>query len=177
LNQPSFFLSSFSKIKNNKRYFNNFFSLNFWSTKESFKPHSSGPQKFLDSSTSINKPTSDLSPTHVPSPTSVQTAHPSIIVSLSSSSLSNTKRNSFILNHGGSGIPKHSEKLITTKNDGEYYSIGCGEDSFFLRHDSLGVADGVGGWRNVAPLRNAGNLFYFDHILYSISKEKEDTIK
>src|ERR1044071_5574808 len=51
LNQSSFF-PSFSKTNNNKRCFNNFFSSNFWSTKE--LPHSSRPQKFLDSSTSIN---------------------------------------------------------------------------------------------------------------------------
>jgi hypothetical protein len=30
-----------------------------------------------------------------------------------------------------------------------YTSIQVGEDSFFSRYDSMGVADGVGGWSEV----------------------------
>ncbi|CAG8607886.1 3422_t:CDS:2, partial [Dentiscutata heterogama] len=66
-----------------------------------------------------------------------------------------TRKEIFIFNHGASGIPKHTDKTISTVCDGEWYSIDCGEDSFFRRHDSLGVADGVGGWRNVAPSPSA----------------------
>ncbi|CAG8737407.1 5846_t:CDS:2, partial [Funneliformis mosseae] len=146
LNQPSFILSP--QIYNKERYFNNSFSKNFLSTTKAFKPHSSKSQKFFDSTTSINKPTSTTGTSSTSTAISTSHQNHSSIIDFYEKPLSITKRNSFILNHGGSGIPKHSEKLITTKNDGEYYSVGCGEDSFFVRYDSLGVADGVGGWRN-----------------------------
>ncbi|CAJ0763392.1 16583_t:CDS:1, partial [Entrophospora sp. SA101] len=58
----------------------------------------------------------------------------------------------FVFSHGASGIPKHSEKLVSTIPNAPYFSIGCGEDSFFRRYDSLGVADGVGGWKNIKAL-------------------------
>ncbi|CAG8774320.1 27065_t:CDS:1, partial [Dentiscutata erythropus] len=58
-------------------------------------------------------------------------------------------RNSLSLIHGASGIAKHSNNFVSTANDKQYFSVCCGEDSFFRRHDSLGVADGVGSWRNV----------------------------
>ncbi|CAG8435769.1 6478_t:CDS:2 [Scutellospora calospora] len=63
-----------------------------------------------------------------------------------------TPRNSLALIHGASGVEKHTDKFISTINDDKYFSISCGEDSFFRRHDSLGVADGVGSWRNVDSL-------------------------
>lgn len=34
-------------------------------------------------------------------------------------------------------------------NDGRLLAGQCGDDSFFLRVDSMGVADGVGGWYGV----------------------------
>ena len=34
-------------------------------------------------------------------------------------------------------------------NDDRFKSFGCGEDSYFNRSDSIGVADGVGGWSQV----------------------------
>ncbi|RIA81013.1 phosphatase 2C-like domain-containing protein [Glomus cerebriforme] len=167
-NNKYIFFSSHSNAINHKRYFNNFFSLKFWSTKKSLKPVSSNPQNFFD--TSINKPTSNLSittlptsnlpaPTPTPTPTSITPiSHPPVILNFTPN-----ERNKFILNYGGSGIPKSSDKLISAKNDENYYSIGCGEDSFFSRYDSLGVADGVGGWRNVASIRN----FVADSALYA----------
>ncbi|CAG8711915.1 3062_t:CDS:2, partial [Acaulospora morrowiae] len=66
-----------------------------------------------------------------------------------------TSQNPFLLTHGASGIAKHTDQLVSTPNNGKYFSVGCGEDAFFRRHDALGVADGVGGWRNVTPSRNA----------------------
>jgi len=52
---------------------------------------------------------------------------------------------SYTLVSGAAGIPKQSSQLITI-SDGKYYSVGCGEDNWFTRHDSLGVADGVSAW-------------------------------
>ncbi|CAG8546291.1 phosphatase 2C-like domain-containing protein [Gigaspora rosea] len=60
-----------------------------------------------------------------------------------------SSQNSLSLIHGASGIAKHTNKFVSTVKDKQYFSVCCGEDSFFRRHDSLGVADGVGGWRNV----------------------------
>uniref|UniRef100_A0A1D1XE41 Protein phosphatase n=1 Tax=Anthurium amnicola TaxID=1678845 RepID=A0A1D1XE41_9ARAE len=148
-NDKSIFLSSHSNVINHKRYFNNFFSLKFWSTKKSLRPVPSNSQKFFDTSTTPNLsmttlPTSNLlTPTPTPNATTILYPQPSPPPPLFPIS-----RNKLTLNYGGSGIPKNSEKLISTKNDEKYNSIGCGEDSFFLRYDSLGVADGVGGWRN-----------------------------
>lgn len=44
-------------------------------------------------------------------------------------------------------MPKSSQQSIV--DDGRFQSIGAGEDAFFSRHDSMGVADGVGGWSHV----------------------------
>jgi len=52
---------------------------------------------------------------------------------------------SYTLVSGAAGIPKQSSQLITI-SDGKYLSVGCGEDNWFTRHDSLGVADGVSAW-------------------------------
>ncbi|KAK9711332.1 hypothetical protein K7432_007911 [Basidiobolus ranarum] len=54
-------------------------------------------------------------------------------------------RQPFTFTHGASGIPKNPTASMT--DDVSYYSIGCGEDSYFRRHDAMGVADGVGGWK------------------------------
>ncbi|KDE09751.1 hypothetical protein MVLG_00151 [Microbotryum lychnidis-dioicae p1A1 Lamole] len=72
-------------------------------------------------------------------------------------SLSIARRSNLVFRNGAYGIPKAGrEKDLATKGkekaDGEmgeldhYLSISIGEDAYFLRTDSLGVADGVGGW-------------------------------
>ncbi|ORY02113.1 protein serine/threonine phosphatase 2C [Basidiobolus meristosporus CBS 931.73] len=54
-------------------------------------------------------------------------------------------RQLYTFTHGASGIPKNP--AVSIADDLPYYSIGCGEDSYFRRHDAMGVADGVGGWK------------------------------
>jgi len=74
-----------------------------------------------------------------------------------SSSLSTPFRGNLVFRNGAYGIPKNTqkhtrkgkEKLLegTSEEDGEHaLSVSVGEDAYFLRSDSLGVADGVGGW-------------------------------
>ncbi|KAJ1973273.1 hypothetical protein H4R34_005132 [Dimargaris verticillata] len=57
-------------------------------------------------------------------------------------------RPSFQLAHAACGIPKNAQKVPLAPLD-DLFSFGCGEDAYFCRHDSLGVADGVGGWEGV----------------------------
>ncbi|KAI9320762.1 phosphatase 2C-like domain-containing protein [Dichotomocladium elegans] len=54
----------------------------------------------------------------------------------------------YTLQHGSTGYAKRDKAALTTnKGDDIYSSIQVGDDSYFKRHDALGVADGVGGWR------------------------------
>ncbi|KAI8335677.1 phosphatase 2C-like domain-containing protein, partial [Choanephora cucurbitarum] len=52
----------------------------------------------------------------------------------------------YSLNLGVAGFPK-KDKTIEPIDDLTYSSIQVGDDAYFKRHDALGVADGVGGWR------------------------------
>ncbi|RGB34515.1 phosphatase 2C-like domain-containing protein [Rhizophagus diaphanus] len=178
-NNKSIFLSSHSNTINHKRYFTNFFLSKFW-TKKTLKPVPSNLQKFFDTSTSSNLSITALpaNPTPTPEPTIKPIP---IYTRLTSVFPIPSKHNKFILSPGGSGLPKNSEKLISTNNDEKYHSVGCGEDSFFLRYDSLGVADGVGGWRNVSSLRNtvANSALYARKLMhYSYAElEKYDNME
>jgi hypothetical protein len=53
----------------------------------------------------------------------------------------------YTLNLGVSGHPKKGKILETQQDEVIYSSIQVGDDAYFKRHDALGVADGVGGWR------------------------------
>ncbi|KAF9277183.1 hypothetical protein BGZ68_009474, partial [Mortierella alpina] len=57
-------------------------------------------------------------------------------------------RHNYVFAHGASGFAKHPGKAptLTPEEDRAYLSVQVGEDSYFKRHDALGVADGVGGW-------------------------------
>ncbi|KAF9910814.1 hypothetical protein EC991_005531 [Linnemannia zychae] len=59
----------------------------------------------------------------------------------------NTRHN-YVFAHGASGFAKNPNKgpTLTPEEDRAYFSVQVGEDSYFRRHDALGVADGVGGW-------------------------------
>ena len=52
----------------------------------------------------------------------------------------------YSLSLGVAGFPK-KDKTIEPIDDLTYSSIQVGDDAYFKRHDALGVADGVGGWR------------------------------
>lgn len=53
---------------------------------------------------------------------------------------------SYIFTHAATGFPKAGKRVISPDKDEEYASVQVGEDAYFRRYDSLGVADGVGGW-------------------------------
>ncbi|ORE16403.1 protein serine/threonine phosphatase 2C [Rhizopus microsporus] len=55
----------------------------------------------------------------------------------------------YSLRLGVSGYPKRG-KTVESQDDGVYTSSQVGDDAYFKRHDALGVADGVGGWRTHA---------------------------
>lgn len=61
---------------------------------------------------------------------------------------------SYTFTHGASGFAKNRHRYTTpdnktsivNSNSENYYSIQIGEDAYFRRSDSLGIADGVGGF-------------------------------
>ncbi|CAO3623821.1 unnamed protein product [Mucor hiemalis] len=55
----------------------------------------------------------------------------------------------YTLNLGVSGYPKSGKIPSETQEQDDliYSSTQVGDDAYFKRHDALGVADGVGGWR------------------------------
>lgn len=55
----------------------------------------------------------------------------------------------YTLNLGVSGYPKSGKIPLETQQQDDlvYSSTQVGDDAYFKRHDALGVADGVGGWR------------------------------
>ncbi|EIE90619.1 hypothetical protein RO3G_15330 [Rhizopus delemar RA 99-880] len=55
----------------------------------------------------------------------------------------------YTLQLGVSGYPKRG-KVVESQDDGIYSSVQVGDDAYFKRHDALGIADGVGGWRTHA---------------------------
>lgn len=51
----------------------------------------------------------------------------------------------YTLKYGVSGYAKAGKTLDETGQEGVYTSVQVGDDAYFLRNDSLGVSDGVGG--------------------------------
>ncbi|CAM0135760.1 unnamed protein product [Umbelopsis sp. WA50703] len=55
----------------------------------------------------------------------------------------------YIFNHAASGFAKQGRTItLSPEESNRYFSVQVGEDSYFKRYNALGVADGVGGWRN-----------------------------
>jgi len=55
----------------------------------------------------------------------------------------------YVFNHAASGFAKQGRPVcISSEETNRYFSVQVGEDSYFKRYNALGVADGVGGWRN-----------------------------
>jgi hypothetical protein len=54
----------------------------------------------------------------------------------------------YTLNLGVSGYPKSGKPIEPPDDLNIYSSVQVGDDAYFKRQDSLGVADGVGGWRS-----------------------------
>ncbi|CAO3586668.1 unnamed protein product [Absidia cylindrospora] len=54
----------------------------------------------------------------------------------------------YTLKYGVSGHAKAGKPVNNPlQDDGIYTSVQVGDDAYFVRNDSLGVSDGVGGWR------------------------------
>ncbi|KAG0266978.1 hypothetical protein DFQ27_009255 [Actinomortierella ambigua] len=55
-------------------------------------------------------------------------------------------RHNYVFSHSASGFAKNPNRppILTPEQDQAYFSVQVGEDSYFQRHDALGVADGVG---------------------------------
>ncbi|GAA6006632.1 hypothetical protein JCM10207_004999 [Rhodosporidiobolus poonsookiae] len=84
------------------------------------------------------------------------------------SALSIARRSNLVFRNGAYGIPKPGSRASASLKGKEralmppemtepehYLSVGVGEDAYFLRSDSLGVADGVGGWSGHAGANSA----------------------
>ncbi|KAG0051768.1 hypothetical protein BGZ83_003332 [Gryganskiella cystojenkinii] len=82
-----------------------------------------------------------LDPSHIPASTAIPTTTTS---SFFDQPFQNTRHN-FVFAHGASGFAKHPSKqpTLTPEEDRAYFSVQVGEDSYFRRHDALGVADGA----------------------------------
>ncbi|BGP36502.1 hypothetical protein JCM10449v2_000403 [Rhodotorula kratochvilovae] len=92
---------------------------------------------------------------------------PHALPSFFGSALSIARRSNLVFRNGAYGIPKPERYRVPSAKgkekalgpgEGEpehYLSVGVGEDSYFLRSDSLGVADGVGGWSGHAGANSA----------------------
>ncbi|GAA5945056.1 hypothetical protein JCM3775_004273 [Rhodotorula graminis] len=105
--------------------------------------------------------------THAPP----QQLPPHALPSFFGSALSIARRSNLVFRNGAYGIPKPDRYRIPSSKKGKekagagaaaeqeaeehYLSVGVGEDSYFLRSDSLGVADGVGGWSGHAGANSA----------------------
>ncbi|KAI9294029.1 protein serine/threonine phosphatase 2C [Neoconidiobolus thromboides FSU 785] len=74
----------------------------------------------------------------------------------------------YYFDYGVTGIPKTNSKLPFPDEDKFYLSKGFGEDACFIRKDSLGVADGVGGWRKV---KGANSAFFSRNLMHFACQE------
>ncbi|KAG0004679.1 hypothetical protein BGZ80_009673 [Entomortierella chlamydospora] len=88
-----------------------------------------------------------------------------------------TRRN-YVFAHGASGFAKNPGKVptLTPEEDRAYHSVQVGEDSYFVRHDALGVADGVGGWSNTTGANPALYSRKLMHYAF-LELEKYDNIE
>ncbi|BGP12539.1 hypothetical protein JCM10213_007617 [Rhodosporidiobolus nylandii] len=123
-------------------------------------------------SSSTSQPSSSSTPTppatlfSSPPPPSFP---PHALPSFFGSALSIARRSNLVFRNGAYGIPKpqmgrarvssrkgkERELLPGDPAEEHYLSVGVGEDAYFLRSDSLGVADGVGGWSGHAGANSA----------------------
>ncbi|GAA5897408.1 hypothetical protein JCM6882_001879 [Rhodosporidiobolus microsporus] len=130
---------------------------------------SSHPSSASTSSITTSPPSSAPAPPHA----SLFASHPpphspahAPLPSFFGNALSIARRSNLVFRNGAYGIPKPKfgqsaskkgkEKMLLEREDEEHFlSVGVGEDAYFLRSDSLGVADGVGGWSGHAGANSA----------------------
>ncbi|GAA5838506.1 hypothetical protein JCM9279_003265 [Rhodotorula babjevae] len=147
------------------------------SSSSSTAPASSSAAQQTSTSTSTS--TSQQQQQHPPQPPATLFTHappqqlpPHALPSFFGSALSIARRSNLVFRNGAYGIPKPDRyRIPSAKAKGKekalgggaagheaeehYLSVGVGEDSYFLRSDSLGVADGVGGWSGHAGANSA----------------------
>ena len=72
-------------------------------------------------------------------------------------------RHNYVFAYGASGFAKNPGKAstLTPEEDRAYFSVQVGEDAYFSRHDALGVADGVGGWKGTTGKSEQRGPFFF----------------
>ncbi|KAG0237959.1 hypothetical protein BGW42_008059 [Actinomortierella wolfii] len=87
-------------------------------------------------------------------------------------------RHNYIFSHGASGFAKNPNRppILTPEEDQAYFSVQVGEDSYFRRHDALGVADGVGGWSGTSGANPALYSRKLMHYAF-VELEKYDNIE
>lgn len=76
---------------------------------------------------------------------------------------------SYIFTHAATGFPKSGKRVVPVENDEKYASVQVGEDAYFRRYDSLGVADGVGGWTGTTGMCSFVLYFVLPTVQYSNS--------
>ncbi|CAJ0837901.1 11643_t:CDS:2 [Entrophospora sp. SA101] len=90
------------------RSFHSYSSSSFRISSRVFTPHSSKPKNFFEATKNTPAPYTILDFFDKPF---------------------STTHSPFVFSHGASGIPKHSEKLVSTIPNAPYFSIGCVVDS------------------------------------------------
>ncbi|KAJ2965115.1 hypothetical protein NQZ79_g156 [Umbelopsis isabellina] len=73
----------------------------------------------------------------------------------------------YIFTHAATGFPKAGKRTVLPPQNEEYASTQVGEDAYFRRYDSLGVADGVGGWTGTSganPALYARKLMHYAYL-------------
>ncbi|CAO3598193.1 unnamed protein product [Absidia cylindrospora] len=66
---------------------------------------------------------------------------------LANAAAASRPKHNYTLKYGVSGYAKAGKVVDYPQDDNIYTSTQVGDDAYFLRSDSLGVSDGVGGWR------------------------------
>lgn len=74
----------------------------------------------------------------------------------------------FYFDYGVTGIPKTNLRPFVPDEERFYLSKGFGEDACFIRRDSLGVADGVGGWKKI---KGASSAFFSRNLMHFACEE------
>ncbi|KAG6819221.1 hypothetical protein H0H93_014093, partial [Arthromyces matolae] len=87
------------------------------------------------------------------------------------------QHNSYRLDIGAYGIPKHSSRQFTSPE--HHLSVQVGEDAYFIRNNALGVADGVGGWSSSSQkhLHPTPSALFARRLMHYTSAELETELE
>ncbi|KAJ3012183.1 hypothetical protein HKX48_006421 [Thoreauomyces humboldtii] len=81
-----------------------------------------------------------------------------------------TPKRTFQFSHAASAMPKKPKKRGVVEEVEDLLSVQVGEDAYFVRPDSMGVADGVGGW---SQYKGADPALYSRKLMHYASAELE----